>query len=49
MVKQGYKKGSCEDTLIYKSKQPACQVTLKFEDGQYHRVIKSHHLSRPED
>ncbi|MFW9825521.1 MAG: radical SAM protein, partial [Candidatus Thorarchaeota archaeon] len=30
-------------------KLPACQATLKFEGGQYHRVIKSLHLSRPED
>jgi len=49
MVKQGYNKGSCEVTLKDKSKLPACQATLKFEDGQYHRVIKSLHLSRPED
>ncbi|MFX0040113.1 MAG: radical SAM protein [Promethearchaeota archaeon] len=49
MVKQGYNKGSCTVTLQDKSKLPACQATLKFEDGQYYRVIKSLHLSRPED
>ena len=49
MVKQGYNKGSCEVILKDKSKLPACQATLRFEDGQYHRVIKSLHLSRPED
>ncbi|MFX0024175.1 MAG: radical SAM protein, partial [Candidatus Hermodarchaeota archaeon] len=49
MVKQGYNKGSCEVTLKDESKLPACKATLKFENGQYHRVIKSLHLSRPED
>ncbi|MFX1601758.1 MAG: radical SAM protein [Promethearchaeota archaeon] len=49
MVKQGYNKGACEINLKNGSKQPACQSTLKFEKGQYHRVISAMHLSRPED
>ena len=49
MVKQGYNKGACEVTLKDKSKLSACQATLRFEDGQYHRVISAMHLSRPED
>jgi pyruvate-formate lyase-activating enzyme len=49
MIKQGYNKGPCEVTLKDQTKLPACQATLKFENGQYHRVIKSLHLSRPED
>jgi pyruvate-formate lyase-activating enzyme len=49
MVKQGYSKGVCEVTLKNDSKKPACIATLKFEKGQYHRLIKSMHLSRPED
>jgi len=27
----------------------ACKATLKYEGGQYHRVISAMHLSRPED
>ncbi|MFX1427175.1 MAG: radical SAM protein [Promethearchaeota archaeon] len=49
MVKQGFNKGACEVTQKDSSKLPACQATLRFEDEQYHRVIKSLHLSRPED
>ncbi|MHA2471947.1 MAG: radical SAM protein [Promethearchaeota archaeon] len=49
MEEQGYQIGSCAVILKDKSKLPACQATLTFEDGQYHRVIKSLHLSRPED
>ncbi|MFX1392699.1 MAG: hypothetical protein ACFFAH_03910, partial [Promethearchaeota archaeon] len=49
MVKQGYSKGNCEVFLKDDSTKPACIATLKYENGQYHRVIKSMHLSRPED
>lgn len=49
MIKQGLEKGSCLVNIPNKSCSPACQATLKFEDGQYHRVITSSHLSRPED
>ncbi|MFX1575109.1 MAG: radical SAM protein [Promethearchaeota archaeon] len=49
MVKQGYQKGACETYLKDNSKKSACQATLKFENGKYHRVITAMHLSRPED
>ncbi len=49
MVKQGYSKGACEVILNEGSKRPACQATLKYENGQHYRVITSMHLSRPED
>lgn len=32
-----------------KTRKPACQATLKWENEQWHRVITSAHLSRPED
>jgi len=49
MVKQGYSKGACEVALKNGSYKTACTATLKFENGQFHRVITSMHLSRPED
>ncbi len=49
MVKQGYSKGSCEVVLENGSSCPACKATLKHANGQHYRVIKSMHLSRPED
>ena len=49
MLKQGYSKGACEVRLKNGSSQTACKATLKFENGQYHRVISALHLSRPED
>jgi pyruvate formate lyase activating enzyme len=49
MVLQGYKKGACEVKLKDGSSKPACESTLKYENGQYYRLIKSLHLSRPED
>ncbi len=49
MVEQGYSKGACEVILKDKSTLPACRATLKYEKGQHHRLIKSMHLSRPED
>ncbi len=49
MAKQGYSKGACEVKLKNGTSNPACKVTLKFENGQYHRVISAMHLSRPED
>lgn len=49
MVKQGYFKGACDVFLEDNSTQPACKATLKFENGQHYRLIKSMHLSRPED
>ncbi|MFW9998647.1 MAG: radical SAM protein [Candidatus Hodarchaeota archaeon] len=49
MANQGYQKGACEVKLKNDLIQPACKATLKFENGQYHRVISAMHLSRPED
>jgi pyruvate formate lyase activating enzyme len=49
MIQQGHAMGKCLTNLMDGSKKPACQSTLKHENGQYHRLIKSFHLSRPED
>lgn len=49
MVKQGYEKGACSVTMEGSKKLPACQATLKFKNGMHYRLIKSMHLSRPED
>lgn len=49
MISQGYSKGACEVRLNDGSYKPACEATLKYENGQYHRVISALHLSRPED
>ena len=49
MIKQGFSKGSCEVELPNHVMKPACQSTLKIVDNQYSRLIKSCHLSRPED
>ncbi|MFX0058487.1 MAG: radical SAM protein [Candidatus Hodarchaeota archaeon] len=49
LVKQGFDKGACEIKLTNNSFEPACRATLKYENGQYWRVITSMHLSRPED
>lgn len=49
MIKQGYKKGACAVEMPNSISQTACNATLKYEDGQYHRVISAAHLSRPED
>ncbi len=49
MVKQGYPQGACEVTLKDNTIQPACVATLKYENNTYYRLIKSMHLSRPED
>ncbi len=50
MIKQGFPQGSClVETEEGKSKL-ACNATLRYsEERGYERVIKSHHLSRPED
>ncbi|MHA1381264.1 MAG: hypothetical protein ACTSRG_23095 [Candidatus Helarchaeota archaeon] len=41
--------GKCFTNLMDGSTKPACQVTLKYENNKWHRLIKSYHLSRPED
>ena len=50
MINQGFPQGSClVETAEGKSKL-ACVATLRYsEESGYERVIKSHHLSRPED
>jgi len=49
MVQQGYPPGKCATLMPDKTRKPACVATLKWEDVQWHRVITSAHLSRPED
>lgn len=49
MVNQGYNKGACEVKMKNGLTEVACKATLKYEGGQYHRVISAMHLSRPED
>ncbi|MFX1339064.1 MAG: radical SAM protein [Promethearchaeota archaeon] len=49
MIRQGYPKGACEVTLKDNIIKPACLATLKYKNGQHYRLIKSMHLSRPED
>ncbi len=50
MIQQGFPQGSClVETEEGKSKL-ACNATLRYSEKKgYERVIKSHHLSRPED
>jgi hypothetical protein len=45
MVKQGFSKGAYEIILKYNSISPACQATLKLENGKYFWLIKAMHLS----
>ncbi|MGD8539217.1 MAG: radical SAM protein [Candidatus Aminicenantes bacterium] len=47
LVEQGYKTGSCF-VSSKGSQKKACEATLKTEDNQWFRLIKSAHLSRPE-
>ncbi|RLI84436.1 radical SAM protein [Archaeoglobales archaeon] len=47
LIKQGFERGSCDVKVNDKVKR-ACEATLKF-NGTWHRLIKSIHLSRPED
>ncbi len=47
MVEQGFKPGSCL-VEVGGVKRRACEATLKY-DGVWYRLIKSAHLSRPED
>ena len=48
MTEQGFSAGSCLVEVDGKRAQ-ACQVTLKHEDGQHHRLVTSIHLSCPEN
>ncbi len=47
LLEQGFSPGSCA-TWHQGKKEPACRVTLKWEDDKPYRLIKSTHLSRPE-
>jgi len=50
MVKQGYSQGSCLVEIPDSKSKIACQATLRHsKERGYERVIKSLHLSRPED
>ncbi|HID18632.1 TPA: radical SAM protein, partial [Candidatus Bathyarchaeota archaeon] len=49
MAEQGYQIGSCMVKMPNGFFKPACQATLKRENGKWFRLIKSAHLSRPED
>jgi pyruvate-formate lyase-activating enzyme len=46
---QGLPRGKCLTVTTQGNRDYACQVTLRKNNGQYERLIKSHHLSRPED
>jgi pyruvate-formate lyase-activating enzyme len=48
LIEQGLSPGSCLVESGAK-RQPACQATLKYEDGDVRRLITSIHLSRPEN
>lgn len=46
----GLEPGACQTRTLDGQLQPACQVTLrKNKDGKHERLIRSMHLSRPED
>ncbi len=49
MVEQGFPMGSCLTKVPDGTLKQACEVTLKKKDITWHRMIKSVHLSRPED
>ena len=48
LKKQGFRPGSCLVKIDGK-RRPACQATLKYENGDIFRLITSIHLSRPEN
>ncbi len=48
LKKQGLSPGSCL-VKVDEMRQPACQATLKYENGEPYRLITSIHLSRPEN
>jgi len=49
MVKHGFYPGSCLTEMPDGSYKPACLSTLRRENNLWFRLIKSAHLSRPED
>ncbi len=48
MIHNGLEQGACL-TEKDKKESPACRVTLRRKKNQYERLIRSMHLSRPED
>ena len=48
LVVQGFKPGSCL-VKVGNDYKRACEATLKKENGKFFRLVKSIHLSRPED
>ena len=49
LKKQGLSIGDCLTLTSNGKRKQACEVTLKEEGGEFYRIIKSIHLSRPED
>lgn len=49
LVDQGVPPGDCLTITHTGEKKRACEVTLRIREGVYERIIKSMHLSRPED
>jgi len=49
LLEQKIPRGSCLTQTSDDQLKRACEVTLKIKDGEYKRIIKSIHLSRPED
>lgn len=49
LTDQGVPRGDCLTTTPSGEKKQACEVTLRKTNGMYERLIKSIHLSRPED
>lgn len=49
LVEQGVSIGDCLTIIPSGEKKRACEVTLRSKNGIYERLIKSIHLSRPED
>ncbi len=49
LKQQGIPQGNCYTLTASGEKKKACEVTLRVKNNQYERVIKSKHLSRPED
>ena len=49
LADQGVPRGNCLTITPSGEKRHACEVTLRQINGRYERLIKSMHLSRPED
>ncbi len=48
LKEQGLRPGSCL-VKVNDRRLPACQATLRYQEGKIYRLIKSIHLSRPEN